>query len=384
MDRDDIRIALEGVRDRSALEALYAVAAELAGGMAAAWTVAQAVWRKEGETEAPLLRATDWAATVKDNPPQVVSDLIPAHSLILLGGKPKCGKTFWALQLAEDIATGAMALGRWKVKKPGPVVLLNMEDTAYQFRDRLRMRGTLERNPDIYVCKTRKDLSGMEGIAWLSTLVEDIQPSLVVIDTARQALRPQNWNDAAEVNAVTGPLKEFAEGLKHGSVLLVAHLNKDRMAQGGDRISGSNALQSQVDGYMLLDRVSRDADGDLTGICLCEGRIDMPAEFGWTMNHSDLHVRALDREDTQRRERAKDAVDGVSRVVDAVRALGGEATTADIARHLDMSVPHITSLVRMAAQAKRITSVRKVLTDGHAKTNVWGLSVDLSDVEVDV
>lgn len=327
---------------------------------------------EEDAEEPELLQVTRWASQLGPQPHGHVKRLIPANSVILLAGKPKTGKTFLALEIAEAVATGDHCLGLETIQ--GPVAYFSMEDSPWQFKERLTMRGTLERSPEFYIYKGRRDVSTLDGATWLERKVADVGPSLIVLDTARQAFGMTNWNDAAEVTQRLRPLMDLAARLPNGgSILLVAHSNKNPFAEGGDRISGSNALQSAVDCYMIIDKVQRNSDNDLTGEADCQGRIEMPPKFGWVMNHQTLRFTVMSEEERERKARSRDAKNAGDRVVDAINKLGGEATTVEIAKELNMSVPHVTSMVREAAKSKRIETVRKVQTDVHHKASVWGV-----------
>lgn len=360
---------------------MFTVVAELAGGAAPAWGVAQEVWRTESEENEPeLLQVAEWAAGLGPQPKGHVEKLIPPNCVFLLAGKPKSGKTFLALEIAEAVAIGDRVLEL--ATKKGPVCYFSMEDSPWQFKERLAQRGTLERSPEFYIYKGRRDVSTPDGAVWLEQKVAEVGPSLIVLDTARQAFGVANWNDAAEVTTRLRPLMDLAGRLPNGgSILLVAHSNKNPMAEGGDRISGSNALQSAVDCYMILDKVRRNAEEDLEGEADCQGRIDMPPKFSWVMNRHTLRFRVQDGDERERLQRGRDTKDAGQRVVEAIRALGGEATTMDIAKHLQVTTQHATRMVAAAATSRRIEQAGVIQTDERHKTKTWAPVLDAVDDE---
>lgn len=379
MDIGDIRAALENVRTRGDLEAVFAVAAELAGGAAPAWAVAQSVWRTEDEENEPeLLPVAEWAARLGPQPNGHVEKLIPPNSVFLLAGKPKSGKTFMALEIAEAVALGDRVLGLGT--RRGPVCYFSMEDSPWQFKERCAQRGTLDRAPELYIYKGRRDVSTPEGVVWLEQKIADVAPSLVVLDTARQAFGMANWNDAAEVTTRLRPLMDLAGRLPNGgSILLVAHSNKNPLAEGGDRISGSNALQSAVDCYMILDKVRRNAEEDLEGEAECQGRIDMPPRFCWVMNRHTLRFRVQDEEERERIQRSRVTKDAGVCVAEAIRALGGEATTAEIASQLGKSPKYVSGLVHAAAKTMAIVAAENRQTTGGRSATVWTVNPDMPE-----
>ena len=71
-------------------------------------------------------------------PAWLIEDLWAHQAVGLIGGAPKSGKTFLALEIALAVAAGTACLGRFPVHHPGPVLLFAAEDAPSQVRDRLR------------------------------------------------------------------------------------------------------------------------------------------------------------------------------------------------------------------------------------------------------
>ena len=63
----------------------------------------------------------------------------------VLGGAPKCSKTWLGLDLALSVATGTACLGRFAVPRPGPVLVYLAEDALTVVHERVagmaRQRG---------------------------------------------------------------------------------------------------------------------------------------------------------------------------------------------------------------------------------------------------
>ena len=59
----------------------------------------------------------------------IVKHLIPAGGLVTLYGKPKCGKSFFALGLAASVSDGHpwFLMPEFTVDVPGPVVFLQLD-----------------------------------------------------------------------------------------------------------------------------------------------------------------------------------------------------------------------------------------------------------------
>ena len=71
---------------------------------------------------ADKILTTDWP-----EPTWAVPELLPV-GLSILAGKPKLGKSWMALQIAQAVASGGRALN--KQVEAGPVLYLALEDTA--------------------------------------------------------------------------------------------------------------------------------------------------------------------------------------------------------------------------------------------------------------
>ena len=60
----------------------------------------------------------------------LVGGLWGARSVGVIGGAPKCAKTWLGLDMALSVATGTACLGKYAVPEPGPVLVYLAEDCA--------------------------------------------------------------------------------------------------------------------------------------------------------------------------------------------------------------------------------------------------------------
>ena len=67
----------------------------------------------------------------------MVTDLWSADAVGIVGGEPKCCKSFLALDLAVAVASGTPCLRRFSVPQPGRVLLYAAEDALHVVRSRL-------------------------------------------------------------------------------------------------------------------------------------------------------------------------------------------------------------------------------------------------------
>ena len=84
----------------------------------------------------PVVRAAD--LDDGDTRPRWLVDTVWAHAAVgVLGGAPKCCKSWLALELAVSVATGTPCLGAFAVDDPGPVLMYMAEDAAPVVKARL-------------------------------------------------------------------------------------------------------------------------------------------------------------------------------------------------------------------------------------------------------
>ena len=80
---------------------------------------------------------------------------LPTAVVGVIGGAPKCSKTWLGLDLALSVATGTACLGRYAVPRPGPVLIYLAEDALAVVRERVegmaRHRGLELAGVEIHV-----------------------------------------------------------------------------------------------------------------------------------------------------------------------------------------------------------------------------------------
>src|SRR5271168_3391637 len=67
----------------------------------------------------------------------LVEGLWGASSVGVVGGAPKCAKTWLGLDMALSVATGTACLGKYRVPEPGPVLVYLAEDALLVVRERI-------------------------------------------------------------------------------------------------------------------------------------------------------------------------------------------------------------------------------------------------------
>ena len=76
----------------------------------------------------------------------LVEELWGASSVGVIGGAPKCSKTWLGLDIALSVATGTACLGKYAVPEPGPVLIYLAEDALPVVRRTSRRNGKASRS----------------------------------------------------------------------------------------------------------------------------------------------------------------------------------------------------------------------------------------------
>jgi len=191
----------------------------------------------------------------------LVEDLWAEQAVGIVGGEPKCGKSFLALELALAVASGAPALRRFAVPHPGRVLLFAAEDPLTVVRERLEAlaaaAGVDFESLDVHLITQpvlRLDLDADRRR--LRRTVERLRPRLLVLDPFVRLHRIDE-NVAGEVAPLLASLRTLQRQL-HTAVLLVHHARKngDRVRP-GQALRGSSELHAWGDSNLYLHRTSQ-------------------------------------------------------------------------------------------------------------------------------
>ena len=211
----------------------------------------------------------------KEIPPieWIVPDLLPP-GLILLGGKSKTGKSWFALNLCLAIAEGHLAFRSFQCSPKG-VLYLALEDPErrVQYRaNKLLETHDISKNLMIATKWPRfaapNDKSaGVDGFVELQkTLIEYSDIRCVVIDTW-QKIRPSKRGYRSDYESDYAHLEQIQEmAQQHNcAIMLVHHARKDNAgAEKQDSLLGSTAIAGAADLIWILDRKHNESEGILT------------------------------------------------------------------------------------------------------------------------
>jgi len=188
----------------------------------------------------------------------LIEDLWAAEAVGIVGGEPKCGKSFLALDVAVAVASGALCLRRFRPARTGRVLLFAAEDALHVVRARLvgiaQAAGVAFETLDIQVITAptvRLDLP--EDQQRLRETVALLRPTLLVLDPFVRLHRIDE-NAAAEVAPVLAYLRDLERHF-HTAVLLVHHARKGAgHARAGQALRGSSELHAWGDSNLYLRR----------------------------------------------------------------------------------------------------------------------------------
>lgn len=210
----------------------------------------------------PVVAAGSAELDATERPGWLVEGLWAAEGVGIVGGAPKCCKTWLSLDLAVSVATGTDALGRFHVASPGPVLLYGAEDAPVRLRDRLdaiaRSRGlALERIDVGLIVIDSLRLDTERDRARLRATLDERRPRLLILDPLVRLHRIDE-NSAGEMSALLGELRAIQRA--HGvAVVLVHHLRKNAAPRGqdGQSLRGSGDLHAWGDSNLYLRRRER-------------------------------------------------------------------------------------------------------------------------------
>lgn len=192
----------------------------------------------------------------------LVEGLWSDRAVGIVGGEPKCCKSFLALDFAVAVASGTPCLRRFAVKRKGPVIVFAAEDAQHEVRARLegiaQAAGVPFDGLDVHVITApvvRLDLE--DDRRKLSATVEAVRPRLLVLDPFVR-LHRQDENVASDVAPLLGYLRQI-ERRFHAAVLLVHHARKGAAhLRAGQALRGSSELHAWGDSNVYMRRKGED------------------------------------------------------------------------------------------------------------------------------
>ena len=188
----------------------------------------------------------------------LVEQLWTEQAVGILGGEPKCCKSFLALDVAVSVASGAACLRQFPVRRSGPVLLFPAEDSLAVVRQRLEGIAAAAQVPfaslpvQVIVAPSLR-LDTPTDRQRLSETIQQQRPILLILDPLIRLHRVDE-NDATQIAALLSYLRELQRKF-HLAVMLVHHARKDsHSSRPGQALRGSSELHGWGDSNLYLRR----------------------------------------------------------------------------------------------------------------------------------
>ena len=188
----------------------------------------------------------------------LVDGLWADQAVGIVGGEPKCCKSFLALDMAVAVASGTPCLRRFPVTRAGRVLLYAAEDALHVVRARLegiaRAAGARLADLDIHVITAPSlRLDVPDDQRRLADTVASLRPRLLILDPLVRLHRIDE-NVAAEVAPLLAYLRQLQRAHEL-AVVLVHHARKGAgRLRAGQALRGSSELHAWGDSNLYLRR----------------------------------------------------------------------------------------------------------------------------------
>jgi AAA domain len=284
-------------------------------------------------TALPVRRAHELDACPEEQR-WLIEGLWSAEAVGILGGEPKCCKSFLALDMAVAVASGTPCLRRFPTTRRGRVLLFAAEDSPSVVRQRLSgiaaSVGSSLDALDIHVIVApvlRLDVELDQRR--LEETVAALRPMLLVLDPFVRLHRIDE-----NVSAEVAPLLDFLRGLQrrhHVAVVLVHHARKGAShVRAGQALRGSSELHAWGDSNLY---VRRNGEGALS--LTIEHRAARSADgIGLTLHAEGdaLALRVVDRATPEASPPPMPAIERVEQILAEAKSAMSQREIRDLAK----------------------------------------------------
>lgn len=182
----------------------------------------------------------------------VVEGLLPV-GLSILGGRPKMGKSWLALDIALAVARGGYVLSAEAPCIQGACLVLALEDTPRRLQARLRKLVPSGDWPTALSFVTEVASGNTVETCVDHWISKAENPRLVVVDTLAKVRPPARPNDYAADYAAIAGWKKLAD--RHDiAVVVVHHVRKGGADDPIEAVSGTFGITGAADSILVLNR----------------------------------------------------------------------------------------------------------------------------------
>jgi hypothetical protein len=182
----------------------------------------------------------------------------------ILGGAPKSGKSFFALDLCVAVASATPCAGRFPIPNKGRVTLLCAEDPHAVIVERLQ---ALASSRGLHLADLSLDVIVEpavrlpEGLLRLRATIDKTKPRLLLLDPLIRLHRADE-NSAAEMSVILDGLRSLARDTTT-AILLVHHTRKAPGPSAGAALRGSSDLHAFGDTNLYFRKLTHDGTVEL-------------------------------------------------------------------------------------------------------------------------
>ena len=197
-------------------------------------------------------------AQTTPGPPWLIQGLWADQAVGIVGGEPKCCKSFLALDMAVAVASGSPCLRHFPVARTGRVLLYAAEDAPHVVRQRLegicRLTELDLARLDIQVITASSLwLDSLEDQSRLRETVDQLRPTLLLLDPFVR-LHRRDENASSEVSALLGYLRNLQRQFQL-AIAVVHHARKAaHHLRAGQALRGSSDFHAWGDSNLYLRR----------------------------------------------------------------------------------------------------------------------------------
>lgn len=173
----------------------------------------------------------------------------------MIGGPPKCCKSWFGLDMAVSVASKTPCLDRFPVRQPGTALIFLAEDALTAVRSRIEAlcahRHIHMDSLNLYViCASALRLDLVRDQQRLKATLDAFKPRFLLLDPLIR-LHRLDENSAADISNLLGFVREI-QRVYDMAVALVHHASKKRRAQPGQALRGSSDLHAFGDSNAYL------------------------------------------------------------------------------------------------------------------------------------
>lgn len=196
-----------------------------------------------------LLSAAERKAMAKPIVHWLLPGLIPAQDLTIIGGRPKVGKTRFAVAIAAAVLNGTSTVDLPAPTGKAPVILCS-DDQADGDTCEMMSALSLWDHPELDW--SRNFRLNETDLDKLLDAIKSRPGALVIIDSLRSISRClRHGENDPEIGATLYDLKQAVTDAG-GTLLLVHHCNKANDLVGVEALSGHNAIAGAANGVLTM------------------------------------------------------------------------------------------------------------------------------------